>query len=357
MKRCIRYLAALPAISLLLAACTQATPTALPTILPATPAGSAILKGYGISPFGFPADYSHYPQFLEEVSGLPNGAVMFNGAWRDAIATSGQPPQAAVGLMQAAAQYGFTPIIVFGWRSSNAQLHLDVPSDLTNNWSNPDARSLFIEMVAGFATQHQPPYLFLGNENDDYFIAQPEDYVRWIEVYNQAYDAIKGASPATQVGPIFQYERMAGLGTLNGWDEAHWGALDAHDMSKVDILGVTLYPWFSAALPEEIPDDYLAPLVERAAGKPIAITETGWPADTLGLPAPWQASPQAQVDYVNALRRITGGTNLRIVNWLFINPLNATPDSLEVQLFGSISLRDASGDKRPVYDAWVNFLP
>ncbi|UYN88964.1 MAG: hypothetical protein KIT08_07650 [Anaerolineales bacterium] len=341
-------------IATLFTACAQ-PPS--PATLPATPAGSAVLKGYGISPLGFPADFSQYPQFLEEVASLPNGAVMFNGAWRDSIDSSGQPPQAAAGLMLAAAQYGFTPIIVFGWRSSNAQLHLDLPSDPTNNWSNPGARSLFIEMLAGFATQHQPPYIFLGNESDDYFIAQPKDYLRWIEVYNQAYDAIKAASPGTQVGPIFQYERMAGLGVLNGWSEPHWGALDAHDMTKVDILGITLYPWFSASTPAEIPDGYLAPLLQRTGATPIAVTETGWPADTLGLQTPWEASPQVQVRYVEALARITSCAEIRILNWLFINPINALPDSLEVQLFGSISLRDADGEKRPVYDAWLNFSP
>ncbi|MCL4257615.1 MAG: hypothetical protein KJZ53_03690 [Anaerolineales bacterium] len=338
----------------LLAACSaQPAPTPADSTAPAP----AILKGYGISPLGFPGDFSQYPQFLAEVASLPNGAVMFNGAWRDAAATSGQPPQAAQGLMQAAAQYSFTPIIVFGWRSSATQLHLDVPANPVPDWSNLEARALFLQMLVEFAAEHHPPYLFLGNENDDYYIAQPQDYMRWLEFYDQAYDAIKAVSPATQVGPIFQYERLAGLGTLNGWDQAHWGALDAHDLTRLDILGITLYPWFSAATPEELPDDYLAPLLQHAGATPIAITETGWPAETPGLQAPWHASSESQLRYVDALARITRPVDLRILNWLFINPINASPDSLEVQLFGSISLRDQAGEPRPVYQTWVNFLP
>lgn len=338
----------------LLAACTPQP--AAPQANSATPAPS-ILKGYGISPLGFPSDYSQYGQFLEEVGSLPNGAVMFNGAWRDSAESSGQPPQAAIGLMQAASQYGYTPIIVFGWRSSNTQLHLDLPANPTPNWSNAEAQALFIQMLVDFASEYQPPYLFLGNESDDYYIAQPQDYMRWIEVYNRAYDAIKAVSPTTQIGPIFQYERLAGVGTLNGWDEAHWGALDAHDPAKLDILGITLYPWFSAATPQELPDDYLAPLLQHAGTTPIAITETGWPAEAPGLQAPWQASPEAQVRYVDTLSRVIRSVDLRILNWLFINPMNAAPDSLEVQLFGSISLRDQAGEPRPVYQTWVDFLP
>lgn len=340
-------------IATLLTACAQPTS---PATLPATPAGSAVLKGYGISPQGFPADYGQYLQFLEEVASLPNSAVMFNGAWRDSTDTSGQPPQAAAGLMQAAVQYDFTPIIVFGWRSST-QLHLDVPADPTNDWSNQDAQTLFIQMLVDFATTYQPPIVFLGNESDEYFANQPEDYLRWIEVYNKAYDAIKAASPGTQVGPIFQYERMAGLGVLNGWSEPHWGALDAHDMTKVDILGITLYPWFSVATPQQIPDDYLAPLLQRTGATPIAITETGWPADTLGLQTPWQASQDVQLEYIDALARVLEGVDLRMLNWLFLHPMNVQPVSLEAQLFGSLSLRNQSGEKRPIYDTWVSFFP
>lgn len=318
---------------------------------------SSVLKGYGISPQGFPADFSRYAEFLQEVGGLPNGAVMFNGAWRQDAATSGQVPPTAAGLMQAASQYGYTPIIVFGWRSGDTQLHLSVPANAANDWGNQEARQLFRQMLVEFAAQYQPPYLFLGNESDGYYIANPADYARWLEFYNEAYDAVKAVSASTRIGPIFQYERMAGLGIFAQWTQPHWGALEEHDFAKIDVVGITLYPFFSFATPEEIPDNYLAALLSHTGGKPIAVTETGWPAENLGLEAPWEQSADAQVRYVDTLARISNGMNLALLNWLFIHPIQSADTSFEIQAFGSISLRDEAGQKRPVYDAWVNFFP
>ena len=64
---------------LLLAAAIVACQTAEPTLEP-VPTEASVIKGYGISPLGFPADYSRFPDFLAEVGSLPNGGVMFNGA-------------------------------------------------------------------------------------------------------------------------------------------------------------------------------------------------------------------------------------------------------------------------------------
>lgn len=336
---------------LILAACAQ-TPT------PQTETTFSVIKGYGLSPQGFPADYSQLPDFFAEVSAMPSGGVMFNGAWRGDIAAgtdAGEIPAPAALVMEQAAS-GYTPIIVFGWRSEDS-VHLTVPANSANDWTNAEAANLFRQMLVEFASQYHPPYLFLGNENDGYFISNPQDYVRWVEFYNQAYAAIKAVSPETMIGPVFQYERLSGQGTFSQWTEPAWGALEAHDLANVDIVGITLYPWLGVASSQDIPDDYLAPLLSRIGDKPIAITETGWPAEDLVGDAPWEQSPQAQVDYVEMLRGLLAEVNIKILNWLFLNPIANGGDSFEANAFGSISLRDANGEKRPVYDLWLDFQP
>lgn len=317
-----------------------------------------VVKGYGISPLGFPTDYSNFPDFLAEVGSLPNGAVMFNGAWRQDVVNgtnAGEIPPTAVGLIQEAITYGYTPIIVFGWRTEQ-QLHVGVPANPTNDWTNAEAKALFLQMLIKFAALH-PPYLFLGNESDAYYIDDPEDYGRWVSFYNQAYDAVKAVSPETQIGPIFQYERMSGQGFINGWTTASWGAIEGHDLGKVDIVGITVYPWLSVATPEEIPDGYLDPLIEHIGDKPIAVTESGWPGDPLGLQTAWEASPDAQLRFLDALDRILKDANVRILNWLHLYQMDVDPSTTGFAEFMSISLRDAEGNERPIYDRWVEFQP
>lgn len=321
-----------------------------------TPTQVSVVKGFGISPQGFPLDYSQIAAFYAEVSSMIGGGVMWNGLWKENGA--GTTPKAASDLIQATSKYKFAPIAVFGWRSGTT-VFLDVPSNTTNNWSNAAARNLFQSMLVSCATTYKPPYLFLGNENDSYYEQNASDYANWISFYNSAYDAIKAASPDTMVGPVFNFEHLAGSGTLNGWTTAYWGALDSHNLSKVDMVGVTLYPWLNYASAGSIPSSYLDPLISRIGSKPIAITETGWPAENLGgLNPQWEASQEAQVTYLTRLDAMLEGKNVKMVNWLHLYPMKDTGGSpIEWKLFSSVSLRDSSGEKRPVYDAWLSFSP
>ncbi|HLD94090.1 MAG TPA: hypothetical protein VI703_07815 [Anaerolineales bacterium] len=347
-------------LPLLIAACAQQAGTDTATATPAPDAGE-VIKGYGISPQGFPSDFSHFIDFLKEVGSLPNGGVMFNGAWRqdvDGGSDAGEIPTTAITVVEQASVYGYTPIIVFGWRSEDGGLHISVPGNPVDDWTNEEAEDLFEQMLVDFASTMHPPFIFLGNESDEYFTSDPEDYARWVEFYNRAYDDIKAVSPETQIGPIFQYERLSGQGTYNQWTTPQWGALEAHDLSRVDIVGLTLYPWLSVATPEQVPDDYLQPIIERIRGKPVAITETGWPGADLGLETAWETSPDAQIRYIDSLERILSGTNIKILNWVHLYQMMPTAENESFwQVFSSVSLRDYEGNKRPAYGVWVDFQP
>ncbi len=170
-------------------------------------------------------------------------------------------------------------------------------------------------MLVSFATTYQPRFLFIGNENDFFYEQDPTDYARWITFYNAAYTAIKTVSAGTQIGPIFNFEHLAGVGTLNAWTTPNWSALTTHDLTKVDIVGVTVYPWFSYATVATVPDTYLQPLFDHVGAIPVAITESGWPAENLANLNPlWSTSEQEQVDYITKLFGFAQGHNVQMVN-------------------------------------------
>ncbi len=320
----------------------------------------AVVKGFGISPQGFPIDYSRLPAFFTEIGAMPSGGVLWNGAWRDDAAggtDAGEIPAAAALTLQSSVTYGFVPAVVFGWRSG-ATIFLNVPANPTNNWTNSEAKDLFRKTLGDFAAAHQPPFVFLGNENDLYYEQNPADYANWIAFYDSAYDVIKAASPGTLVGPVFSYEHLAGSGALNGWTTAHWPALEMHDLTRVDLVGVTVYPWLNVPSAASVPADYLDPLLARIGSKPIAITETGWPAENLGgLNPPWETSEAAQLTYLSRLSAMLSGRSVRMVNYLFVHAMQDPGGSpTEWKLFGSVSIRDASGNPRAVYDPWRAFL-
>jgi hypothetical protein len=320
-----------------------------------------VIKGFGFSPQGFPLDYSKLTDFYEEVGSMPNGGVMWNGGWRDDTMygmDSGEIPDAAAQILSSGNLYGFTPVIVFGWRSGET-LYLNVPSNSTNNWSNPEMRVLFKSMLADFAATFTPPYVFLGNENSHYYEQNPADYLNWLDFYNASYDTIKIHSPVTQIGPVFHYEHLAGTGTLTGMTESFWDAIDLHDFSRIDVVGLTLYPWMQHTEASSVPETYLDPLFNHIGSIPVAITETGWPADEPeGLDVPWIVSEAEQTDYLDRLTLILEDKAISLLNWTFLYPMQDPGGSpLDWKLFGSISIRGTVGNKRPVYDPWVAFNP
>lgn len=322
---------------------------------PAPPAG--LTRGVALSPAGFPADFSQLNAFLDEVTGFGRGAVMWNGAWRDDAVggtDAGTVPVAARLIADnSASGTRFAPVAVFGWRSGQT-LFIGVPSNPVNDWSNATARASFRDAVRSYASTYRPALVFLGNESDFYAEQDPIDYQRWVTAYNEAYDAIKVASPQTKVGPVFNVEHMMGLGRLSGWTTPHTEAFTLHDAARIDVVGLTLYPYLGLVAPSDIPSTYLDPVFSLIGNKPIAITETGWPAHSSGTPVAWQTGETQQVAFLNRLEQMLARRSVLLVNWLFLNPMSGGEQNA-LATFGAVSLRNSTGVRMPIYDAFVAF--
>jgi hypothetical protein len=309
--------------------------------------------GYSVSPLGHPDDFSQFGPFLQEVASTCNGGVvMANGKWYDTTAGIGNVPvlQRTVSSLQPT-PYNFTDLLVYGWATWPV-LYLDNPGDTTNNWTNATTRSLYLQMLIQCADSFAPEYLFIGNEVSFYIAQDSLDYQNWASFYSSAYDSIKAHSPNTKVGTVFNYEHLSGEGVNVNWTAPHWNALLDMDTSKMDVVGLTLYPFLSYDNTASIPGTYLDPLFAQIGNIPLVITETGWPGDSL-VPG-WSASPQEQVNYVNDLFTMINGRDVPVVNWLFLNYMMDTSTLAEVLFVKSIALRDSLGNDRPALAVWLS---
>jgi len=112
-----------------------------------------VIKSFGISPRDFPNSNDHFEEFLIEVSGMDNGAIMANGGWRNDLENgtdAGEIPGLASTQEQLSDIYGFFHFSVFAWRSGET-VHLTVPENQTNNWTNTEAKSKFKSMLVNYA--------------------------------------------------------------------------------------------------------------------------------------------------------------------------------------------------------------
>jgi hypothetical protein len=278
------------------AACAAAAPPSPPTLT------------FGLSPIGFPSDMSGLLAWFEAVARVPRAGVYGPALWRDSLATAGKVPQLAAVVATEATKLKLQPVVVLGWHADGNPPTpvLSSPSSPVNNWTNAETRQLFQQAAVAYAAQFKPELLFLGSETDWYAVANPADYKNWVDVYQATRAAVKAASPETRVGTCFQFERISGTGTLTGFNTPAWQALTEHDLSTLDIVGVTNYPMFSTKQSSGVAANYLEPLTQRLpAGVPIAVLESGWPAECgLQKGCPWEAGPMHQLTYAKAAHKI-----------------------------------------------------
>lgn len=309
--------------------------------------------GYGLSPAGFPNDYSQIPAFLQEAGQMcnGNGVVFQNAEWRDNSASSGIIPAGHKAISQNRDVYGYTDMLGFGW-GHYPDISLDVTGDATKNWTNATAKALFLQMLINAADSLQPAYLFIGNEINFYYQDDSLDFPNFVNFYHQAYDSIKAHSPNTKVGTNFNYEHLSGQGVLTGWNTSYWNAFNLFDTTKIDVFSFTLYPFFQYSTANSVPTNYLDGIFNKIGNKPLVISETGWPADS--LIGTWASSPVQQVDYVNKLFSMVQGKNVEVINWLFLNYLMSQAND-GFKIFCSVSMRDSVGNDRPALPVWLSY--
>lgn len=306
---------------------TVSTPAAPSGTSPAAPTPSpqaepAPWRGVAFSPATM--DGPGITAFFQEASQVGN-AVAWGGDWMDlAKAGSGADVVATLG-----AKAGLRVVIeaTFFQQRDGALLR---PLDAAN-------RTAYRDAAVAFVRAHHVAALALGIEVDILHERNASAFDAYAAWYPEVYDAVKAASPETLVFPLFQHERLDGhRGGLFGEDAT--SALPAWDLlarfPKRDLDAFTTYPGLFYDDPARIPGDLYANLTAHAT-KPIAFTETGWPASP---------DPAAQAAYVRWFASHAPAARATI--WLALHdPAAPAP-------FASMGLVDATGAHRPAFDAW-----
>ncbi|MEX2080691.1 MAG: hypothetical protein WEC33_03670 [Dehalococcoidia bacterium] len=301
----------------------------------------------GFIPPNFPdsssEDYETLFDSFEETG--PLFGVYLN--WRDEGAQPGEIPEAVRTAFQLAEDKGIVPVVAIGAAR-------DVPGgavEPTVDWDDPAERQGFIAVAVAIATEYEAPYLALGGEVNRLWETSPADFDAFVALYLEAYDAVKAARPETTVFTIFQLEYMKGEGFLSGqaeMREPEWELIEMFE-GKLDLVGFTTYPFFDFTSPADIPQDYYREVAERV-GKPIALTEIGWPSAPLSS-APmsdYGGSPAEQVEFVERLPVLFAGATVSMAVWAFPYDIGGAIG----EAFESVSLRENNGTPKAALEAW-----
>jgi len=117
---------------------------------------------------------------------------------------------------------------------------------------------------------------------------------------------------------------------------------------KLDLVGLTTYPFFDHESPADVPDAYYED-VSELANVPLAFTEIGWPAAPLvsAPQSPYGGSPEEQAEFVDRFGQLIEGLDVAIALWSFPND----PAGVGAP-FESVALRTNGGDRRPALARW-----
>ena len=332
----LRILSILAILGLLLTACTPEpsppTPTSLfpiPVIpdldLPIT-SRDFLVGTAGLVPPHFPdPSEEDYLEFLAE---LPHTGEIV-GVYTDWSAPD------LINSIQFAETYaeGVDPLVAIGF-------DFDIVDDTYFSRNLPGIRTAVREVLDTFDLD----YLAFGVESNRLGPEVSEAaWIDYVAAYHEVYDLVKLHSPETKVFPILQLEYLKGAAMLSGLElEPQWDLIDDFQ-GKIDLVGLTIYPFLEYTSIDLVPADYYTEIPQKI-NLPIAITEMAWISENVSI---IEGSEVAQVEFLLRILEETRDWDLEMMLYSFLY------EPYGVDLFESAALKTYDGEAKQVYQYWL----
>lgn len=298
---------------------------------------ASTLYGFSLSPKSF--NDIHFVNFFEQVSG-PNSVISWAGDWKQLDATSGAP----FTILNLSRTYNYTPVLIAHVATPDQKL--DIPD-----------KGKFIQTFANLTQQNSIKYLGIGIEINTMYRQRPEEFQKFVLIFQETVAVIKQISPGTQVFTIFQYETLQGLhgglyGGVNDISKHNWQLLSLFE--SADFIGLTTYPGLIFKSPEEIPVNHYSQITTYSK-KPIAIVETAWERE--GTLPGWESSPAEQVDFLTRLFELTLPLKPKMIIYSFLYDVETSnPAFKSMGLIGEVEESPGWQAWRKLVSASQNFL-
>ena len=134
-----------------------------------------------------------------------------------------------------------------------------------------------------------------------------------------------------------------------------------------DVIGISTYPYFKYDDPDDIAHDWLKEMANLDPTKPIAVTETGYAAESIKIPSIGlnvQGTVDKQMRFTQKLLSKLDELDTEFVIWWGVQDTsqaalkiyqNAGHD-IAASLWKDIGMYDAHGNKRPSLDVWEQWM-
>lgn len=230
----------------------------------------------------------------------------------------------------------------------------------------PEVKQAYLRFCEDAIQFYQPDYLAIGIEVNLLATNDPAAWPAFVSLHRSTYEALKANHPDLPVFATF-----TGMDLLPGAtdaDPAAQAAALADLLPYSDLLAFSFYPYMSAYLTGPLPDDLWSRLGALAGGKPVAVAESGYPAESFTLtnpPLTFDGTPEKQDAFIRAMLEAAESQKMPFVVDFVLRDYDAlwsklftpgTPEADVGLLWKDTGLYDGEGNARPALTTWKGAL-
>ena len=217
--------------------------------------------------------------------------------------------------------------------------------------TDPEVQRYYRDYMLAVQRKLHPEFIGLAAETNLIRVAAPSAvYAAVVTATNGAAADLRAAGSAATLMFSVQVETAWGLLPSN----ANYVGVeqDFTDFPFAQMLGLSSYPYFAFAQPEDIPINYYSRL-PNGRTLPVMVVEGGWTSATAGT---IQSSPELQARYITRHAQLLDTVGARgLIQLVFADiDLASIPPPIpsNLPLFINIGLTDSDFNAKPALAAW-----
>ncbi len=218
-------------------------------------------------------------------------------------------------------------------------------------------KAAFLHYTASVIEFWKPDYLVIGIEVN--ILANKNLYLwqQYLELHKYVFSALKRKYPTLKIAASIQLEHFKGLTDDSNGKTALQKAEVAKLLKFCDLAPLSVYPYFSSGA--TFTADYFNGI--KALGKPLAISETGWPSKNFRIgDIPFAGSESAQVSFMQTMLQAANQHSFAfVINWVsgdYSRLLARIPPNPIAQVWVYDGLWDDALAEKPALAVWRDYL-
>ncbi len=244
---------------------------------------------------------------------------------------------------------------------NNHGTHQPLPANWKGKkFNDPMVISAYLKYCHRIIDISNPDYFAFGIEINGSFREGTDEFEEFLDLAAIVYDSLKISYPQIPIMMTFQNQSFN-----NSKIELLKTTKKLAEFS--DFIAMSTYPfwWYDfptrAANPALFSDNWLTDFRNVDVSKPFAISETGFIAEDLDLPAYGvniKGQPEWQEEYLQKLFIHANDLDAKFLCWFVYRDYDKLYDAYPSDIFKiwrDNGLLDGKGIKRPAYESWINW--